>query len=184
MKYIPLGDGHDDHLMVGCRSKSADTVVTRRKATSDISRQETLAVTRVVDTLEESELSWVRRRSGVQGVSEILNGDVSVADDLALRVELLRGGVVGSVSVGEAASLEVLSLDCDREILVGLDGSTVLGEPMHSEVSNKEDGPSAAHDYDLREDRRDHVCLRRNVSHGDAVARTVGDLKSVGEGLP
>lgn len=108
--------------------QGADTEVTSGKTTSDISGQETLSVTSVVDTLEEGELGWVRRSGGVERVTQILNSDVGVSDNLALAVELLRSSVVGGIGVGESTSLQILSLNSDCEVLLGLDVVAVLGE--------------------------------------------------------
>lgn len=108
--------------------QSADTEVTGGETTSDISGEETLSVTSVVDTLEEGELSWVRRSGGVERVTQILNSDVGVSDNLTLTVELLRSRVVGGIGVGEGTGLQVLSLDSDREVLLSLNVVTILGE--------------------------------------------------------
>lgn len=68
---------------------------------------------------------------------------MSVADNLASAVQLLRGSVVGSISVGERTGVQVLGLHRDREILLGGDRVTILGEC---------------------DDRRDHVGLGGNVT--------------------
>ena len=111
--------------MVRRGSHSANAVVASRKSPSNSRREPAFSITSVVDSLEEGELSGIERSGGVQGVAEILDSDVGVADDLA-ALELLRGGVVGVIGVGEGSGYEVCHLDFDIEGRVGRDCVTAL----------------------------------------------------------
>ena len=147
--------------MVGGTDHGADTVVAGRETAGDGGLELAVAVTGIVDTLEEDELRGVGGVVRVQGVAEILDGNVGVTDDLAGAVEILGRGVVGGVRVGEGAGREVAHLDGDVELLVGLDVLVVLG---------------------VLEDGRHHVVLRGDLAHGDTVARTLLDLLAVRQG--
>lgn len=148
--------------MVGSREHSADTVVTSGKSACNGSRQESIAVTGVVDTLEEDELSGVERLSRGQRVTHVLNSNVSVTDDLALAVEVLRSGVVCVVSICEGTSLEVVDLNLDVKVLVRLEVLVVLRVDQNT---------------------GNHVGLRGDVTHGDTVARALLLLQAVRQRL-
>ena len=120
-----LCNGHENKLMVGRGSHSADAVVASRKSSGNSCREPTVAITSIVDSLEEGKLSSIERSGGVQGVAEILDSDVGVAEDLA-TLELLWRGVVGGISVGEGSGYEVCHLDFDIESGVGLNVGTAL----------------------------------------------------------
>lgn len=120
-----LRNRHENKLMVRRGSHSANTVIARRKSSSNSRREPALSITSIVDSLEEGELSGIEGSGGVQGVAEILDGDVGVADDLA-ALELLGGGVVGAIGVGEGSGYEVCHLDFDIEGRVSLDGVAAL----------------------------------------------------------
>ena len=139
-----LGHGHGDGLMVGSCRHGADAVSAGGKTALDGSLEESLAVTSIVDPFEEDELGRVRCDFRCEGTAEILNGDVSVANDLA-TLELLRSGVVGRVRVGEGTGREVVHLDLDVEVRQGLQVLPRLGED---------------------EDRSHHGGRRRDVTHG------------------
>lgn len=147
--------------MVGGTDHGADTVVAGRETASHGGLELAIAVSGVVDTLEEDELRGVRGVVGVQRVAEVLDSNVGVANDLAGAVEVLGRRVVGSVGVGEGTRGEVAHLDSDVEVLVGLDVLVVLG---------------------VLEDGGHHVVLRGNLAHGDTVARTLLDLLAVCQG--
>jgi len=155
-----LSNGHDNRLMVGGRGDRASTVVTGRETSLERGSEKTIAVTSVVDTLEESKVLSIRRVVGV--VTHVLDGDMGVANDVA-SLKRLRGSVVGVVRVGERTGLQVGDLHGEVNLLVFLDALfVVLG---------------------AGEDRRDHVTNGRNISHDDTVAGSLLDLETVGEGL-
>jgi len=155
-----LSDRHDNRLMVGGRGDRASTVVTGRETSLERGSEKTIAVTSVVDTLEESKVLSIRRVVGV--VTHVLDGDMGVANDVA-SLKRLRGSVVGVVRVGERTGLQVGDLYGEVNLLVFLDALfVVLG---------------------AGEDRRDHVTNGRNISHDDTVAGSLLDLETVGEGL-
>jgi hypothetical protein len=108
-----------------------------------------LAVASVVDTLEEGKC--LRIRWVVRGIAHVLDGDVGVANDFA-SIERLRGGIVGSVGVGESSGLEVGNLHGKLDRSVGLDVVVVLR---------------------VRKDSRDHVARRRDVAHDCVVLASV-----------
>jgi len=155
-----LSDRHDNRLMVGGRGDRASTVVTGRETSLERGSEKTIAVTSVVDTLEESKVLSIRRVVGV--VTHVLDGDMGVANDVA-SLKRLRGSVVGVVRVGERTGLQVGDLHGEVNLLVFLDALfVVLG---------------------AGEDRRNHVTNGRNISHDDTVAGSLLDLETVGEGL-
>jgi len=155
-----LSNGHDNRLMVGGRGDRASTVVTGRETSLERGSEKTIAVTSVVDTLEESKVLSIRRVVGV--VTHVLDGDMGVANDVA-SLKRLRGSVVGVVRVGERTGLQVGDLHGEVNLLVFLDALfVVLG---------------------AGEDRRNHVTNGRNISHDDTVAGSLLDLETVGEGL-
>jgi hypothetical protein len=144
-----LSNGHENWLMVAGRSHGADTVATGRKTLGEIGRKSTLAVTSVVDTLEEGKRLGIR---GVgRGIAHVLDGDVGVADDFA-SIERLRRGIVGNVGVGERSGLKVGNLHGELDGLVRSNLVAVLG---------------------VREDRRDHVGRRGDISHDCVVLASV-----------
>jgi hypothetical protein len=147
--------------MVRGRVHRADAVEPRRETTGDHSLEETLAVPVIIDTLEEGECLRVGRRCGSQVAAEILDGDVTVTDDVT-TLELLRSGVVRGQGIGEGAGDQVRELHLDGEVLVGGDVFAGAGE---------------------QHDRRDHVGIGGDVAHDHAVAGSAGGLGSVGQGL-
>lgn len=148
--------------MVGSTGHSADTVVTGGKTTGDRSAKTSITVARVIDTLEEGELGGVQWLVRGEGVTQVLDGDVSVANNVASVSELLGSRVVSVVGVGEGAQVHVGDLDIDVKVLVRL--RLIAG-------------------YRACDDGRGHVVLRWNLSHGDTVARTLLVLQTIGQGL-
>ena len=130
---------HDDWLMVGSGSHGAAAVATSSKTTLNLSGKQAIAVTGIVDALEESEFLRVGR---VVALCD-LAGDVSVANDSAV-LQCLRGRVVGCVGIGEGTSFQVVDLDVNGERLVGLDVVAVRG---------------------VLEERRDHVAGAGDFTH-------------------
>lgn len=159
---LPLSDGHQNRLVVGSTGHSADTVVAGGKTTGDGGAKTSIAVARIVDTLEEGELRGIQRLVRSEGVAQVLDGDVSVANNVASVSELLRSRVIGVVGVGKGSQVHVGDLDVDIEVLVGL-------------------GLGAGHG--ACDNGRGHVVLRWNLTHGDTVAGTLLVLLTIGQGL-
>lgn len=145
--------------MVSCGVDRRDLVNTSWETVRDISSENT-TLSGSVKTLEEGEHLGVGWGGLVEGL-ELLNDDVRVALDLSLAVELLGRGEVVAVCVDEEAGLHSTDGHGDGELLVGLDGITVLG---------------------VGELRRGHVVSRGEDTHGCGVARTTLDLFTVGDG--
>lgn len=117
-------------------------------------------VSSIIDTLEESELGWIRGLRRVQGLAQILNSNVRVSNNFTTTVESLRSSIIGGIGVGERTSLETLGLDSDVEILTLLDGRTKLGEG---------------------DDAGNHLILSWDETHGNTITRTSCDLQAVGK---
>lgn len=148
--------------MVSGRVHGAHSVVASSQTVGDNGLQETIAVTIIVDTLEESKGGWVRRLSGGQVVTQILNRNMAMTDDVAVASYGLRSGIVGGQRIGEDTSVQVRELHLDIEGLVFSD--------IISRSREKDDG-------------RNHVVLAGDITHNDAIARAVGVLCSVGRCL-
>ncbi len=114
----------------------------------------------VVQTLEERELRVVEGSGGRKGRKR-LDDDVRVTNDVACRVDRLRGREVVGLRVHERTRLELVDRDGDREVLVRGDGTKVRW---------------------ARELRGGHVLLTSNDAHRRWVARTSGDLLAVRDG--
>jgi hypothetical protein len=112
--------------MVGCGRHTADTVVTGRQTAVNLGGEETLAVTSIVDTLEEGKLLRVQRLSRVQTIASVLNSDVGMADDVTTTVEVLRSRIVGGCCISERARCKVDKLHGDIKVLIGFNVVTVL----------------------------------------------------------
>jgi hypothetical protein len=69
--------------MVGSGRHCADAVVASRQASSDGGLEKTLAISGIVDTLEEGELGWVQGSGRVECFSHILDSHVGVANNLS-----------------------------------------------------------------------------------------------------
>lgn len=120
-----LSDRDNDRLMIRRSVDGAETEITDGDTGGNSSRDLT-ANGSTVDTLEEEKLlgvSW----SGLSKTGELLNDDVSVADDLA-ALQLLRSSEVALLCVDEVTSNEVIDCHCNGECAVCLDGTEVLGE--------------------------------------------------------
>lgn len=148
--------------MVRRTSHRADTVVTGGQTTSDGGSKFSLAISGVVDTLEESKLGGVWGRGRREGVTQILDDNVSVTNDLALTIELLRGGVVSAVRVGEGSQLHVCHLHGDIKVRVrcGL-------------LSGHGAGDDSCH----------HLAACRHFTHHNTVTRSTLLLETVGQSL-
>jgi hypothetical protein len=155
-----LSNRHENGLMVAGGGHGASTVVAVGETSSQISSKKTLAISLAVDTLEESKLLGVGRVGVVDVATHILDSDMRVSNNLS-ALEILGSSVVGVVRVGEGTSYQVVGLDGEGNGLVRLNVVSVLGAGENS---------------------RDHVLDRRNFTHGNTVARTLLDLKTVGQG--
>lgn len=131
--------------MVRSRRHSAHSVVPGKEASGYGSREKTLSVTSIVDSLEEDELRRVQRFRGVEAVSHVLHRHVCVPDNLPSLQEL-RSGIICSCSVGERSCNKVVHLNGDAESGAGFDAS----------ISSFREG----------NDTGDHICLRRDITHG------------------
>jgi len=134
--------------MVGRRSHSTATIESRRKTFTNRSLKVTLAISIIVDTLEELEDLRIRGLVGSEASTEVLTGDVGVTNDTTVTVEILGGGVVGLVGVGEGAGDEVVDANGNVEGSVGGDVFAGLG--------GEDDGG-------------DHVGLGGDLTHDNAV---------------
>lgn len=147
--------------MVGSTRHGADAVVPGGETSSDGGLQVTIAIAGIVDTLEEDKLGSIQGSVGRQGVTHILNSDVNVADDGTAAAKILGSRVVGRLSVSEGAGLQVVDLELDIKVLVGLDVAVVRG---------------------VIDDGRHHLGLGGDLAHGDTVAGTASLLLTIGEG--
>lgn len=157
-----LGDGHNDRLMIAGGSHRADTVGTDRQTIGRrVGRQQTLAVTVVIDTLEEFESLGIQWLCLLE-VLEFLNGDMRVSNNIPSVAKGLRSSVVGNIGIGERTSLEIGDLDRELDLLASLDSLQKLGRG---------------------DDTRNHLVSGRQVTHRDTVARTTSNLETVGDRL-
>ncbi len=76
----------------------------------------------VVQALEERELRVIEGRGRTEG-RERLYDNVRVTNDVACRVDCLRGREVVGLRVHERTRLELVDRDGDREVLVRGDGT-------------------------------------------------------------
>ena len=87
--------------MIRCTRHRADPVVSSRESALDSSREQTVAVACIVDTLKEDEFLGVQGRGGDEGAAHRLNCDVGVADDFAtlegLGSAIVAGWIVSLV---------------------------------------------------------------------------------------
>lgn len=157
-----MSDRHQKRLVVGSTRHGADTVVTSRQTASDSGSQLSLSVASIIDTLEEGELGGIRGRGRSQGVANILDGDVSVANDRAATAELLGRCVVRAVRVREGAQLHVLDLYGNVKVLVGC--GLLAGDRASDDGSR-------------------HLAARRHLTHHNTVAGPALYLKTVGQRL-
>jgi len=179
-----LGDGHQDRLVVGCGEHGADTVVASGETAGDGSGEKAIAIswtvsvyvgrfrpmaeelTSIVDSLEEDEAGGIKGLIRGQGAAKVLDSDVSVTNDTALAIKILGCRVVGALSVSEGARGEVVNLDLDVKVRVGLN-VTIVGR--------------------VAEDGGDHAVLGGNAAHRNTVAAaprllfTVGDILTLAE---
>lgn len=174
-----LSDGHQDRLVIGGTGHGADAITTRGQTSSHLGGKPTLAITGIVDALEESKLPGIKGLGGVQGVAGVLDSDVCVANDLTIPVEVLGSRVIGACSVREGAELHVGNVDLDLEGLEGREIVAVLG--VKNDCRNHPiEGRDLAHRcLQLAGNRCDEV----SGIHTDTIARAIPVLQTVGQGL-
>ena len=138
-----------------------------------------MSITSVVDTLEESECSWVWRGGRIEAVSKSLDGDVSVANNLSI-LEGLRSSIVGNIRISEGTSLEICYLKVDVEVLVGSNRITSLGvgDDSRDHVGR---GRNIPHSW--KERVSEGFNIRARVEYTNAVTRSALDLQTVRQGL-
>jgi hypothetical protein len=156
-----LGNRHVHRLMIRSSNHGADAVDTSGKTAGDAGRKETIAVAIVVDALEKGKLRGIRRGGGPE-IANLLNGDVTMANDVTVAIEALGRRVVVGGRVGEFASTQVSRGDDNVE--VGQGRNLVARERVVDHGRN-------------------HVGLGWDFSHGDRVARAGLDLLTVSDGL-
>jgi hypothetical protein len=78
-----LRNRHQNALMVGSGRHGADAVVASGKTSSDGGLEKTLAVSGIIDSLEEGELGWIQGGCRIECLSHILDSHVGVADNLS-----------------------------------------------------------------------------------------------------
>ena len=122
----------------------------------------TLSVTCIIYTLEKCESLRVKGCSGVESSTHILKGNMHMADDLSITANGLRRGVVFGGWVDEHTGGKTRDGDRDIEVLVGSNVDTGLR---------------------VRDDSRDHLILRRNITHRNAIAGPCDVLLTVGDGF-
>lgn len=107
--------------MVSRGGHSANTVSALGKATLDGSLKVAIYVSGVVDTSEKGILGRIRPGRRRDSVTQGLDGNVDVANDLAVLIECLRSGVISSKRIGKGTRGEVVNMNLDLEVRVGLD---------------------------------------------------------------
>jgi hypothetical protein len=147
--------------VVGSAVHCADSIEASRQPISDVGGEKTLAVAVIVDTLEEIEDFRVGRAGGGESAAKILDGDVTVTDDLA-TLKSLRSRVVCALSIGKGTGDQVLELNLDGE-------GSVCGNVLSRAGEENYSG--------------NHVLVGRNVAHSDAVAGAASHLFTVCQGL-
>jgi len=155
-----LGNGDDHRLVSRRRHDSSHSVGTSGETGSDGDDDVAIRVLSTVDTLEERKLHRVGYRGRVDRRDRFDN-DVGVPDDLALRVEGLRVGIVGLRRVREGTKLDVLNTEGNVEGRVSSQGGAIGG---------------------ILELARGDVSCRRDVANGGGVARPVRELETVRNG--
>lgn len=114
--------------MIGVGDHRADSVEPSGETSWDGSEDLVLRVGGGVDSQEEGEYRGIERCAGVERTAEVLDCDVSVADDETFRVEEGGCAVVGEFGVGEEAEVHALLGDGDGEVCVGGEIDVVAGE--------------------------------------------------------
>lgn len=118
-----LGDRDEQRLVVCGSVDATNAVITFRETFSDGGRH-LVVHSGPIHALEKRENSWVQW-GRVLDTLDFLNDKVRVANDLALLVELLRGGEVVGDRVDEAAGLHANDVHGDFERSIGGDSRKV-----------------------------------------------------------
>ena len=92
--------------MVGSGGQCAYAIVPSWEAAGNGSTEETLSIASVVDSFEKCKLGSIKSLCRVQAVSQVLDCDVRVSDNLAV-LQGLRRSVVCRISIGEGTGNEV-----------------------------------------------------------------------------
>lgn len=143
-----------------CRSvDGAHAVYTSSKTGSNIGREKVVCGN-VVETLEESKGRGVQRLGGLE-VGNLFDRNVTMANDESLVVDLLRGSIVIGSGIDKVTSLHVDNLHLDGE-------SRVFHETFVSVLGEDELATRSLVEAD-------------DTTHRSLIARTSGDLLSVGE---
>lgn len=95
--------------MVAGGGDGADAVETSWQTSGEVCGESALTIASIIDTLEEGKGFRVESICGICLAVEVLNRDVSMANDRA-ALQSLRGGVIGVVRIGERPSLQVRDL--------------------------------------------------------------------------
>jgi hypothetical protein len=158
-KSTVLSIADEGDLMVRGSVDRAHAVDTSGQAVGDGSSED-IILGSIVKALEEGKSGGVEGLGGLQ-IGHLLDGDVRVADEDTLVIDLLRSRVVVGLGVDKVTSDEVQDLHLDGEGLV-LDEAfvSVLGEDKLAARSNVE---------------------ADDTSHGCLAARAGGDLPPIGE---
>jgi len=153
----PLRNRHKYRLMITRTRHGTRAIIPRGESLVQLRAQHALAIAVIVDALEEDKRLRVERLLGRGVAANVLHREVRVALHDAVD-EVLRGGVVGFLRIGEGAGDEIV--DAHGE---GYGG--VLGDSFA--VAGGDD------------DGGDHLIGGGDVAHGDAVAGAALDLEAV-----
>lgn len=153
-----LSNRNEHRLMVRRRVDARKFVDTSRQSTRH-SHTNRAIDSSTVNTLKERKLRGIRGRR-LRQAAQLFDHHVGMSDDVPLRVDLLRSGVIVRRRVHEVAELEVLDVHDDVKVGVRGDGAKVgrVGELRGGDVGAGGDD-----------------------THGGGVARTGGDLLAVGD---
>jgi len=155
---VVLRKGDGDRHVVGTSGDTAQTVESSGDTASNISGQDAID-SRGVETLEESELRS-RDEGGVLEARNRTNNDMRVTIDQATVSGYLGSPEVVGVRIDEETSIDVSNAELDGELRVFRNGTKVCRE---------------------NELRDRCICLRRDDTHGDGVARAVVVLRSISD---
>jgi hypothetical protein len=121
-----LSDSDKDRLVIGSGIDRGQLINTSRKTVRYIDTKHAID-SGIIHTLEECEFIGVGQGRLVNG-TELFNDNMGVTDNLALRIKVLRGGIIVAVGINEVPGLYILNPHLDRESGVSFHGSEVLGE--------------------------------------------------------
>lgn len=147
--------------MVPSRYDGAYAVHALQQTTRYLSLQTALPIAFIIHTLKVGKFSRVGRVDRTE-TSNVLNGDVTVPNDIAVLIEVLRGSVICNAGIHEKSSPQMAGLDRDIERLLRRDNVTRLR---------------------MGDDGRDHVGRGRYLPHGYAIAGSSRVLTAIGERL-